>query len=306
MILMGSRSLNSVNFLTCLKKMASLPHRFALKTTIAELEKEFAASRITPAAPGFYDSPAFISREQRQPDFLENYAAYVQLRPYDEAYLERARREIPVICEVLYKELAADGRQGACVDMSIALGRILEAEGLWCYYVKGSLTIEFPKSSGLANGYFWAFDLGGRDFAAPHAWISAPPFNILDLTLKQQPYPHQAGDWLPAVVMQEAVARTKATPEDLLSPTTALVLRSQRIKDPIRYVSPNFDVFTEVFSANLVKQGQLQLKYIPVAISAPDAPLEELGGINLRGRKALAIYRELVQPALAELRSAKP
>jgi hypothetical protein len=104
--------------------------------------------------PGFYDHPNFLKVEAQFPEFLNNYARFVQQRHYDDDYLERARREIPVIARVLYEELLRDGRQGACVDMSGVLSRILEREGLWNFAVKGSLTVSFPRGSGMGDRYF--------------------------------------------------------------------------------------------------------------------------------------------------------
>jgi hypothetical protein len=50
---------------------------------------------------------------------LDDYAEYVETRPLSTDYIERAHREIPVIIDILKKEMVADGREGACIDASI-------------------------------------------------------------------------------------------------------------------------------------------------------------------------------------------
>src|SRR6266511_5404545 len=109
-----------------------------------KLSQEFARHGIDVTKPGFYDDPQFLEQEKSNPDFLDNYASFVRNRPYDGAYLVKARAEIPVIAEAVHAELVTDGRLGACVDVGMMLSRILEQEGYWNYQVKGSLTIEFP------------------------------------------------------------------------------------------------------------------------------------------------------------------
>jgi hypothetical protein len=54
--------------------------------------------------------------------------------------------------------------------MSIALSKIIEAEGYWNYIVKGSLSIDFPPEAKLKDRYFWSYDLGFK-YAAAHAWL---------------------------------------------------------------------------------------------------------------------------------------
>ena len=62
---------------------------------------------------------------------------------------------------------SAEGRLGACIDLSMVLSRILDAEGIWNYVVKGSLTLTFPRSVQPGPIYFWPIDEG--DFQAGQA-----------------------------------------------------------------------------------------------------------------------------------------
>jgi hypothetical protein len=54
--------------------------------------------------------------------------------------------------------------------------------------------------------------------------------------------------------------------------------------DDVREVAPGLLEFTAAFPpCNATKDG-VRLKYIPVRVSAPDLPLEEMTDLQLRGR----------------------
>lgn len=141
--------------------------------------------------------------ERYDRDYLINYARFVQTQEYDEEYKKRAIKEIPFIAALINQELIRDGRQGACVDVSMALSRILEAEGFWNYIVNVSLTLAFSASSNVLNKYFWAVDPTNKSNNG-HVWVAAPPFNIIDLTIRQQPYTHREKDYLPDMIISQS------------------------------------------------------------------------------------------------------
>jgi hypothetical protein len=274
----------------------------ALEISFPELVQVFKINNIATGAPGFYDLPNFLKKEQVQPDFLENYAAFVQLQAYPADYLTKAAIEIPVICGLLHQELLKDGRLGACVDMSIGLSRILEAEGYWNYIVKGSISIKFPPEAKLPNRYFWSYDIN-FNYAAAHAWVVAPPFTILDLTLKQQPLPQGDEKWLPDHIIHKDFERSDVEEIDLISPDLALdMTRRGYGTHKIEMLHPNFPTFNKIFKPNVIKKDGLELKYIAAKIGAPDEPLERVGTLNLNGRRAVAIYDDIIKPALAAIR----
>jgi len=144
----------------------------------------FADYQIEPLIPGFYDHQRFLRAEGVDPAFIQKYARYIESQEYDEAYLTRCRREIPEIARIVWEELIADGRLGACIDIGMILSRILEREGFWNYMVKGSLTISFPEATGHPRRRFYSWDVVARAFDAAHAWIVAPPYAIVDISSK--------------------------------------------------------------------------------------------------------------------------
>src|SRR5690349_757032 len=100
--------------------------------TLEELEEKFRRLGLDRLAPGFYDSPEFIRAERRDSTLLVNYAQYVKLLVLGADYLARARQIIEDSADFLYRALVLDGRRGACIDVSSALLRFLEQEGVWC------------------------------------------------------------------------------------------------------------------------------------------------------------------------------
>lgn len=271
-----------------------------LQSTLPELENLFSLFNIDIKTIGFYDDPNFLRVENSSPSFLENYAAFVQSRIYSEAYIKKAALEIPFIVKILHDELVKDGRLGACVDASIVISRILEREGFWNYIVKGSLTIKFPPEAKLENRYFWSVDRG--EFAAAHAWVSAPPFNIIDITIQQQPFFKDEGKWLPPYIINSGYSACKIEDEDVISPELRILMRRSIKGDLLPHTKENWNHFIGVFKSNLVQIHELALKYIPIGISAPDEPLERVGTLTLSGKKGGEIYKDLIIPRLKELR----
>lgn len=253
--------------------------------------------------PGFYDHPNFIEEETRFPEFLNNYARFVQTQAYDNDYLERSRREIPVIANALHDELLRDGRQGACVDMSGVFSRILEREGLWNFVVKGSLTVSFPENSGIGNRYFWSVDNG--EFVAGHAWLFAPPFSVVDLTLKQQQRDQQELQYFPDHLLAEGASVGNAETRDIVSPKIirALIRQGVQEEDFLSTINPTMEKFVNTFETYFIESENTTFKYVPVATTAPDCPLEEMFGISENGRSAIDIYNESVVPALNAIRA---
>src|SRR5437868_2735745 len=88
----------------------------------AALRQAFERRRVDVSKPGFYNAAQLTDADLRQ--VYEDYAEYVLLQPLPGDYLDRARREIPLIVRNLKKEMVADGREGACIDASIIICKI--------------------------------------------------------------------------------------------------------------------------------------------------------------------------------------
>lgn len=265
------------------------------------LETEFIKLSIDFHNIGFYDSPNFLKVESHNRLFLEKYAEYVSSRNYSDEYIRKARREIPFISSILNKELIRDGRLGACIDVSIVLSRILEKEGFWNYIPKGSLSINFPTRSKINTKYFWSVDVG--DFKAGHCWVVAPPFSVIDLSAKQQPYTGREKDYIPDYICSESIAVPTVHEIDIISPSINKIFESQGIKkDKFKYIKDNFAQFQTIFKPIEISEKETSFKYITTAISAPDNPLETVTTLKLNDRYGIELYNDLVIPKLKGLR----
>jgi hypothetical protein len=268
-------------------------------SSIEKIISDFKKNNIDTSKPGFYDEPNFLKVEQSNPEYLNNYARFVQETCYSSEYLDEARKVIPLIVNELHKELLRDGRRGACIDLSMVLSRILEREGFWNYIVKGSLTVSFPNNSGIGDRFFWSIDHG--EFSAGHAWVVAPPFGVIDLTIKQQERDSNESKYFPEFIMSEALAADAAKVEDIISPEVRQHLQSQGLtsSNMIRRVNPVLDKVLTTFKSGTVMHNNTRFKYIPVALGAPDCPLENMNGISNEGMSAIKMYTDLVKPRLA-------
>lgn len=269
---------------------------------MTELELKYKELRIDYSNIGFYDSPEFMEVEKRNPTFLESYAQYVLEKEYSDGYLRKAEIEIPFISNILNEELKKDGRLGACIDMSIALCRILEKEGFWNFMTKGSLTLEFPDNLNIRPKYLWSVDFG--NFQAGHSWIVAPPFTVVDSALRQQIFKEGEGKYIPDTICTKSKITAPIQEIDIISPAASRYLISHGIKkNRLEYCHPNFEKLVNVFKpVKYVHINGVVFKYFTIAISMPDKPLEQVKTLRLSGKLASEIYDEIIKPKLIELR----
>ena len=195
-----------------------------------------------------------------------------------------------------------DGRLGACIDVGMMLSRILEQEGFWNYIVKGSLTITFPRGRKLPRQYYWSWDVVEKPFGAAHAWVVAPPFSIIDISIKQQRHKKTVGhQLLPDMVVTEDVTTSAPDPADLFSPS---FLNINRIlpANAIMIVDPRLTQFFQKFSPVTTIINEVELKYTRVAVTAPDLPFPQMTGWAMNGRIGIEVYTQLIHPHMEAYR----
>lgn len=271
-------------------------------STCDEIQRDFEKLKIPTDSPGFYNHPNFLAIEKENPDFLNNYARFVQCREYSEGYLRDSETKIRIAVEHLYAEIKADGRLGACIDASGILAQILEKENIWCYQPKGSLTINFPIDSQIPNRYFFSIDLRHEDIRAAHAWVVAPPFNVIDLTIKLQEYqPSRCKDYLPDYVLEKEFQPTEVYTTELCSPEAIVGFTGMGYSQAKLHfqVSPHLKEFFEIFPANKIKFEKTRLKYIPTAITAMDGTIETNKTFEPNGKSAVEIYEKIIKPKMS-------
>ncbi len=265
--------------------------------------KDFIKNGVVPDKPGFYDSPNFVKIEKQYPDFLNNYAYYVHTKTYDEDYLSQAEEDIPFISKLLHGELVKDGRLGACIDLSMVLSRVLEVEGYWNYMVKGALAIEYPKGSGISTSYYWPIDTDVR-IKAGHVWLSAPPFNVIDISIKQQPYKRGRSRYLPDYVFDKSISDCDIDVEEVCSPDVIMDLigRGAGKSEILSIVAPNLSNISKVLRPTVHSYSGTMIKYSPVSTSAPEEGLEKITSLRLGKKYGIEIYNDIIKPALQQMR----
>ena len=260
-------------------------------STHEKIVADFIKKCIPTDSPDFYDHPNFVAAEQKDPKYLNNYAFYVASRPYSAEYLDNARTKISNISKILCAQLKENGRQGACVDITGILARILEKEGIWCACIKGSCTINFPSESGEETNYFYSVDSG--NFVAGHAWLYAPPFDVVDLTIHHQAYSGNKKAYIPEFVIAESARNGKYCAQDVVSPEVALHMRMSGIRpsDILKVSAGGIDVVQKHFPTKEVDGIRgAQIKYVPVAIHASIEKLEGMGNMSFNGKKPHEMY----------------
>jgi len=261
------------------------------------LARLFANRGIPTAAPAFYNNPAFLAAEQDDPAFLEVYGAWVRSRARTADYDAHVRRVVPLIADVVGREIARDGQLGVCVDASMMLTKMLEEEGVWCYGAKGALTILAPSLP--EPTHFWMFD---ETPAAGHVWVVAPPFEIVDVTLKTQPYERGEAALLPDSVVTEHAELIVPSAEEYVA---ASILRRAHARrgllpsDIHLQISPDLARATKAFPSWQVQVGTTTLRYAAGGVTVSDGPsLHAITSRRWNGMLAGELFDEVVRPAL--------
>ncbi|OYV48037.1 MAG: hypothetical protein B7X10_03680, partial [Burkholderiales bacterium 21-58-4] len=132
------------------------------------------------------------------------------------------------------------------------------------------------------------------------AIVVAPPFGIVDVTVRHQVYEGSEGDYFPPLVMASDWLPAKWTPEDLTNPEIRAALKVQGM---------SFDTFLKQQNSSMgdvmralpprkIKCGDTALKYVVVAVGGMIEPLEEITGYKPTGRTALQIFDQDIFPQI--------
>ena len=259
-----------------------------------ELKTEFQSKGIPFDQTDFYDHPKFLQAEQRDPSYLIKFAKFVDAQPYSSEYLEKAETIIRDVVKILSNELKNNGREGACVDIAGILARILERKGIWCACIKGSTTIEFPKNSGEEVIYYWSADNGS--FTAGHAWVYAPPFSIVDISLKQQPYTGNKKKFIPEIILVKEAEKAISEIEDIISPEVRLQMLNQGVPQSsmLNLGASELKTVQSSFPAQLVTIGNTKFKYSPVAVHASIESLPGMKNMKFNGMYPFEMYEKKI------------
>lgn len=246
------------------------------------------------STPGFYHSQGFLEAEQQDPTILERYADFVLARPQDEQELKTSVEKIRAAADFLHQRVAESGRLGACIDASLVLSEFLNQLGVWNYVVKGAASVFFPRRAGIEPMKMQPIMVSGNPASTGHAWVVAPPFVVVDLTISLQPYPEGAKSFLPAGYVAEQRAKTaRPNASDLVEAVDLLSARLGRaatLRDVFK-LDPGLEARITKYGCREASAGRVLVRYTACGIGASDTPLEAMM-TTLGGLRAPELYAE--------------
>jgi hypothetical protein len=274
---------------------------------IEQLQQEFENARIPTNEPGFYEDPAFIRREARVPNYVDNYARFVQQQPYTLSYLDRAEPIIHVASEELQLALKEDGTPEAHAEATFVMSRILEREGVWNYVASGSLSMTFPSGSGFEPFSFPAFNIqAGKAIDCSYHWIVAPPFQIIDIAIQACRYPYPFNHLLPKIVWEANCDPATAEMADFFGANALkeIAKTGMTLDEALDHYLPDYrNHFAADFPPRSVNRMETQLKYVPTGVVVAETALEQFTGFKSRGLNAAQIYAQKIRPRLTQPQS---
>lgn len=251
---------------------------------------------------GFYDQPAFIEQERRDGQFLERYAEWVQSRPRTEEYVRRVREVVPRLATFLANLFESEDMQRSCVHASSMMPRILDRLGVWSFGLKGSMVMEVAEEE-LWRGQSMCDVEAFPGAELGHAWIVAPPYVVIDPTIRlQNPPGDPMNAYLPPVVAVEDAPTVRPTVDDVVSSEVRAhyAMREGRADERLHHrLAPQLARFGGEFPAREVRFGPLSLRYVPAGVRVSDVGLEEINGAGDRLTGA-EVWNEHVLPAFGE------
>lgn len=133
--------------------------------------------------------------------------------------------------------------------------------------------------------------------AAGHAWVYAPPFSIVDITLRQQPYTGTKKQYIPEIVLIKKGMKAVSTVEDIISPEVRILMQSQRIPKSLMldYGASELKLIQKTFPAQLIEFSETKIKYSPVAAHASIESLPDMSNMEFDGKSPYEMYKQEIE-----------
>ena len=238
--------------------------------------------------PGCYDRPEYIALEKTDVEAaFQGYADFVVTREQSEAEKQRVR-EVVRVATAAIAAAPRENLRGQCVTLACSLVRILERYGCWAFPMTGSARVRFPPESRLETRYLRIGDPSNvPGLVDGHAWVVAPPFDLIDASLRFQRWDGNQPKYIPATVLSANEAEHVPYQSDLwsLRSPPGRVLHSLWEKWPTRTVAL-------LRGANATYQTH--------GITLPDVPLDRIS-LRIRGRPIAQFVEREIAPQLSSL-----
>lgn len=233
--------------------------------------------------PGCYDHSDFIRAEER-----DAHAAFLSYAVHVSESVNRSARTIERFATEIASHASAREKMSNCIDISLFLQRALEERGVWSVVIHGSVIVCFdndvvyeiheydtPKYSGASTG---------------HSWLLAPPFDVVDLTVKHQRFagelPEYAERFFQAIMLQ--------IPDVVLGKELSRFSPSQKeLTGDSRMYNPHREEIQRLFPATVARFKRVSLKYIPDHVRIPKYKIDRMG-LSLGGMRASDFYETVL------------
>lgn len=276
--------------------------------TFERVDRLLRAKGVDVAEFGFYDQPAFRAIELTDPLALEQFSAWVLTRPREHAYDRHVRTVVPKLASIIESRIAASQSLGACANVAAMMARMLDRLGVWSFAARGSLTIEVPHRPDIGRRYFpECTRTDSPDEVTGHGWLVAPPYLVVDCTLRHQRWHglHPAIETaLPKCVAAETAEIVRPRWFDILGDDAVAFHRlSQRdLTDDLPYrFHPHLARVERSLPGRDIRIGDLSLRYFASTVTLSELPLELLPELSMVGSelKPIDIWTDHVAPAFA-------
>jgi len=149
--------------------------------------------------------------------------------------------------------------------------------------------------SGEEKTYFWSIDHG--NFTAGHAWVFAPPFSIIDITLKQQSYTGSKKDYIPEIILVKSGTKTESTIEDIISPEVRMLMSAQGLPKHLmlQYSASEMQLIQKSFPAQQIDINGTKIKYSPIAVHASTEALPGMKNMKFNGLFPYEMYQRFIE-----------
>jgi hypothetical protein len=235
-----------------------------------------------------YDDTDFLRAAQKDPALWLDYAREAEQRGAAPAAQAHARRVLDAVLPRLADLFEEDGSKGDCLNRSLLLHRLLESAGVWCWVTQGGMTAEFPREWSLPPIGYRPLSL---EHPLAHCWVVAPPFRVVDLSLRHQHGDGRAERRMPAFLYVEEVEPIGLS---LLDVADASVLKiTGNVAPP-----PALRDFNREFPACRFLRNRIRFRYVPTAVAIPSPPLDQWTQ-RFAGRSPREIFHQFVAPALS-------
>lgn len=243
-----------------------------------ELDERLRRDGVDTSLIAFYDQARFVAQEKLNPEYMKLLARWLARRQITESYRRRAERAVPAIASRVAEVYAGSGMVAACFNGSSMLSRVLERAGIWNHVIHGCFVLEVP-SRGIWRGYQ---TVDAKDFPGAvcgHAWVFAPPFHVVDVTIAAQRWFPEERPFVPKVVVTQFKARMQPEISDIIAARVQPELRGRASwgkKDLIYEVEPGLREMEGYIAPMGLTVGEARLRYVPIAVRLPDVDLEPM------------------------------